>query len=110
MASEWAMVIADDLLTRLEIAQRDYLDAAVILADALDAAREQGRNEAQAELAEWRRDKERLEYLFRLRSPYFSRSNGSVALIETDCGVMRVVGAGNNEREAIDAAMKGARK
>lgn len=60
MASEWAMNKADDLHTRIEIAQRDYLDAAVILADALDAAREQGRNDAQAELAELRREVEEL--------------------------------------------------
>lgn len=54
---------------------------------------------------ELRKDKARLEYLFNLRSPYFSRG-ASISLIETDCGAMRITGTGNDERSAIDAAME----
>jgi len=114
MASEWAMERARNVVLRAEFTgpKKNYIHfganaQALVIADALDAAREHGRSESATEISELRKDKERLEHLFGLRSPYFSVRNGVTVLLETDCGAMRVVGVGNSKRGAIDAAMKG---
>lgn len=46
-----------------------------------------------------------LDYLFSLRSPYFTRGE-TIRLIETDCGAMRVLGEGATPLEAVKDAME----